>query len=77
LIAAQPLSDPFFFFHAKQVVSQHNSRNFVKSRKTDGKLEWKMFSETIPSNLVVDSRIPRELYNLTKDKTDYAWFTTT
>ncbi|KAF9684487.1 hypothetical protein SADUNF_Sadunf04G0123300 [Salix dunnii] len=72
-----PLSDSFFFFHAKQVVSQHNSRNFVKSRKTDGKLQWEMFSETIPSNLPVDSRIPRELYNLTKDKTDYAWFTTT
>ncbi|KAJ6368825.1 hypothetical protein OIU78_001240 [Salix suchowensis] len=59
------------------VVSQHNSRNFVKSRKTDGKLQWEMFSEAIPSNLPVDSRIPRELYNLTKDKTDYAWFTTT
>ncbi|KAL9354243.1 hypothetical protein Peur_052213 [Populus x canadensis] len=64
-------------YNTMTVVSQHNSRNFVKSRKTDGKLEWKMFSETIPSNLVVDSRIPRELYNLTKDKTDYAWFTTT
>ncbi|KAG6779658.1 hypothetical protein POTOM_016052 [Populus tomentosa] len=64
-------------YNTMTVVSQHNSRNFVKSRKTDGKLEWKMFSETIPSNLLVDSRIPRELYNLTKDKTDYAWFTTT
>ncbi|KAJ6402974.1 hypothetical protein OIU84_014979 [Salix udensis] len=64
-------------YNTMTVVSQHNSRNFVKSRKTDGKLQWEMFSETIPSNLPVDSRIPRELYNLTKDKTDYTWFTTT
>ncbi|KAJ6365332.1 hypothetical protein OIU76_030161 [Salix suchowensis] len=64
-------------YNTMTVVSQHNSRNFVKSRKTDGKLQWEMFSEAIPSNLPVDSRIPRELYNLTKDKTDYAWFTTT
>ncbi|KAG5247932.1 beta-galactosidase [Salix suchowensis] len=64
-------------YNTMTVVSQHNSRNFVKSRKTDGKLQWEMFSEAIPSNLPVDSRIPRELYNLTKDKTDYTWFTTT
>jgi len=72
----QPLNNSFFFFHVKQVVSQHNSRNFVKSRKTN-KLEWNMYSETIPAQLQVDSSLPKELYNLTKDKTDYVWFTTT
>jgi hypothetical protein len=48
----------------------------VKSRKTN-KLEWNMYSETIPAQLQVDSSLPKELYNLTKDKTDYVWFTTT
>ncbi|KAJ6409928.1 hypothetical protein OIU84_009424 [Salix udensis] len=63
-------------YNTMTVVSQHNSRSFVKSRKTN-KLDWNMYSETIPAQLVVDSILPKELYNLTKDKTDYTWFTTT
>ncbi|KAL3580796.1 hypothetical protein D5086_018631 [Populus alba] len=63
-------------YNTMTVVSQHNSRNFVKSRKKN-KLEWNMYSETIPAQLQVDSSLPKELYNLTKDKTDYVWFTTT
>ncbi|CAH8277759.1 unnamed protein product [Arabidopsis lyrata] len=35
-----------------------------------------MFSEDIPSILDGDSLILGELYYLTKDKTDYAWYTT-
>ncbi|CAL9217191.1 unnamed protein product, partial [Arabidopsis halleri] len=34
-----------------------------------------MFSEDIPSILDGDSLILGELYYLTKDKTDYAWYT--
>ncbi|KAJ6906382.1 beta-galactosidase 13-like [Populus alba x Populus x berolinensis] len=63
-------------YNTMTVVSQHNSRNFVKSRKKN-KLEWNMYSETIPAQLQVDSSLPKELYNLTKDKTDYVWYTTT
>lgn len=64
-------------FGNEQIVSQHNSRNFVKSEKAS-KLKWKMSPEIIPdaSRVPVNSKIPAELYNLTKDTTDYAWFTT-
>jgi hypothetical protein len=37
-----------------------------------------MSPELIPTveQLPVDSREPKELYNLLKDTTDYAWYTT-
>lgn len=60
----------------KQIVAQHSWRNFVKSEKTSKGLTFEMFSENIPSKLEGDSLIPMELYYLTKDKTDYAWYTT-
>ncbi|CAI0445321.1 unnamed protein product [Linum tenue] len=58
------------------ILAQHNSRNFVRSSVTN-KLDWKMNSEVIPVDLKVTSSTPMELYFLTKDKTDYAWYTTT
>ncbi|CAI0557703.1 unnamed protein product [Linum tenue] len=58
------------------ILAQHNSRNFIRSAVTN-KLDWKMIVEAIPTNLKVVSSTPMELYFLTKDKTDYAWYTTT
>ncbi|CAN0878842.1 Beta-galactosidase 14 [Linum grandiflorum] len=58
------------------IVAQHNSRNFLRSDVTN-QLKWEMAIETIPAALKVTSSTPMELYFLTKDKTDYAWYTTT
>lgn len=63
-------------YNTMTIVSQHNSRNFVRSNEANKKIKWEMVSETILSQLQVDSKIPRELYSLTKDVTDYAWYTT-
>ncbi|XP_030523326.1 beta-galactosidase 13-like [Rhodamnia argentea] len=65
-------------FNTQKIVAQHNSRNFVKSEKAN-KLKWEMSPEIIPdtSRVPVNSKTPLELYSLTKDTSDYAWFTTT
>ena len=61
--------------YVKQIVSQHNARNFAKSKKAK-KLKWEMAPEVILTQLKVTSNVPMELYGLTKDQTDYAWYTT-
>ena len=60
----------------KQIVAQHSWRNFVKSEKNSKGLKFDMYSENVPSKVEGDTLIPGELYYLTKDKTDYAWYTT-
>lgn len=61
----------------KQVVSQHNSRNFVPSEKAKN-LKWEMYQEKVPTfnDLALKNNVPLELYSLLKDKTDYAWYST-
>ncbi|VVB09607.1 unnamed protein product [Arabis nemorensis] len=63
-------------YNTAQIVAQHSWRNYVKSEKTSKGLKFETYSENIPSKLDGDSLIPAELYYLTKDKTDYAWYTT-
>ncbi|KAK4754793.1 hypothetical protein SAY87_008550 [Trapa incisa] len=64
-------------YNTDSIVSQHNARNFLKSEKANN-LKWEVLSEVIPDNgrIPVDSKTPRELYELNKDTTDYAWYTT-
>lgn len=65
-------------YNTQTIVSQHNARNFKKSvAAAHNNLKWEMFSETTPTvnEVPVSSIEPRELYNLTKDTTDYAWYT--
>ncbi|KAF8033180.1 hypothetical protein BT93_D1935 [Corymbia citriodora subsp. variegata] len=64
-------------YNTQRIVSQHNSRNLVKSEKAN-KLKWEMSPEIIPdtNRVPVNSKIPAELYSLTKDTSDYAWYTT-
>ncbi|GMY05449.1 beta-galactosidase 13-like [Fagus crenata] len=64
-------------YNTQTIVSQHNARNYKKS-KVASNLKWEMSSEPIPTaeHLPVDSKIPKELYSLLKDTTDYAWYTT-
>ncbi|XP_015581880.2 beta-galactosidase 13-like [Ricinus communis] len=63
-------------YNTMTIVSQHNARNFEKSKKANKKLKWEMAPEVIPTQLKVTSKVPMELYGLTKDVTDYAWYTT-
>ncbi|KAL0763774.1 hypothetical protein Bca101_079925 [Brassica carinata] len=66
----------YCLFGSDQIVSHHTSRNFMKSKKANKKFEFKVFTEPLPNKLKGDSYIPVELYGLTKDKTDYGWYTT-
>ncbi|KAJ1411692.1 Glycoside hydrolase, family 35 [Sesbania bispinosa] len=64
-------------YNTQNIVSQHNSRSFVKSGVANNH-KWEMFNEAIPSTkkLPTNQVLPAELYSLLKDKTDYAWYTT-
>ncbi|MCI27198.1 beta-galactosidase 13-like, partial [Trifolium medium] len=59
------------------IASQHNSRNFEKS-KTANNFKWEVFHEPIPTaaELAAKQKLPAELYSLLKDTTDYGWYTT-
>jgi len=64
-------------YNTQTVVSQHNSRNFLPSK--EGKInKWEMFQENIPNinDLPVKNKEPLELYDFTKDTSDYAWYST-
>ncbi|KAL1554443.1 glycosyl hydrolase family 35 protein [Salvia divinorum] len=64
-------------FNMNTVVSQHSSRNFVLA--AESKIaKWEMFKEVVPTeaDLEIKSKVPRELYHLNKDASDYAWYST-
>lgn len=64
-------------FNTQQIVSQHSSRNFVKSAVANNH-NWEVFTEGIPTTkkFPPTQKLPAELYLLLKDTTDYAWYTT-
>ncbi|KAK4345455.1 hypothetical protein RND71_035631 [Anisodus tanguticus] len=64
-------------YNTQTIVSQHNSRNFVASKKAKN-LKWEMYQEKVPTinDLSLKNRQPLELYSLTKDTSDYAWYST-
>jgi hypothetical protein len=62
-----------------QVNAQHNQRTFHFADQTVQNNVWEMFSEErIPKYKQASIRTPRpqEHHNLTKDRTDYLWYTT-
>ncbi|KAI8025515.1 Beta-galactosidase 13 [Camellia lanceoleosa] len=64
-------------FNTQTIVSQHNARNFHPSKNAQN-LKWEMSQESIPNihQLPLKSKFPLELYSLTKDTSDYAWYST-
>ncbi|KAL7125494.1 hypothetical protein ABFS83_14G120600 [Erythranthe nasuta] len=64
-------------YNTQRVVAQHSSRNFVASKKAKIH-KWEMYKENIPTfnDLGVKSKSPKELYRLTRDTSDYAWYST-
>ncbi|KAJ8570991.1 hypothetical protein K7X08_037963 [Anisodus acutangulus] len=64
-------------YNTQMIVSQHNSRNFIASEKAKN-LKWEMYQEKVPTinDLSLKNKVPLELYSLTKDTSDYAWYST-
>ncbi|KAK3028490.1 hypothetical protein RJ639_040059 [Escallonia herrerae] len=64
-------------FNSQTIVAQHNARNFHPSKKARN-LKWEMFRESIPTitELPIKTKAPMELYSLTRDTSDYAWYST-
>ncbi|CAI9275733.1 unnamed protein product [Lactuca saligna] len=64
-------------YNTELIVSQHNSRSFVLSKKAN-KFKWESYREPIPiaKDLPVMSKTPLELTSMTKDTTDYMWYST-
>ncbi|KAK3124088.1 hypothetical protein QOZ80_8AG0640270 [Eleusine coracana subsp. coracana] len=66
-------------FSTQHVNAQHNQRTFHFVDQTVQNNVWEMFNEEqIPKYKQANIRTPRPLehYNLSKDKTDYVWYTT-
>ncbi|CAL9081441.1 unnamed protein product [Musa acuminata var. zebrina] len=65
-------------FNSQQVNSQHNARTFDVAKATKENNQWQMYTERIPTSrdANVSAKGPLELLNLTKDTTDYLWYTT-
>ncbi|KAG8048213.1 hypothetical protein GUJ93_ZPchr0008g12393 [Zizania palustris] len=66
-------------FSTQHVNSQHNQRTFHFADQTVHNNVWEMFpEEKVPrySQATLRTQKPLELYNLTKDNTDYVWYTT-
>lgn len=61
-----------------QVNSQHNARTFDAGKATKENNQWQMYTEQIPTSrdANVSAKGPLELLNMTKDTTDYLWYTT-
>ncbi|KAK8626720.1 hypothetical protein V6N13_134352 [Hibiscus sabdariffa] len=62
-------------YNSHMITAQHNARNVVRSKVTD-KIEWKMYKEALPSQFTNKAPEPQEFYHLTKDTTDYVWYST-
>jgi hypothetical protein len=67
-------------FSTQHVNSQHNQRTFHFTDQTVQNNVWEMYTEgdKVPTYKLTNIRTekPLESYNLTKDKTDYIWYTT-
>ncbi|KAJ1693073.1 hypothetical protein LUZ63_009771 [Rhynchospora breviuscula] len=65
-------------FNTQRVNAQHNSRTFHTAKETQEKNAWKMYKEPILKygQTAVRRQEPQELFEMTKDKTDYVWYST-
>ncbi|XP_014757381.1 beta-galactosidase 12 isoform X2 [Brachypodium distachyon] len=65
-------------YNTKRVFVQHSERSFHTADESTKNNVWEMYSEPIPRYKVTSVRTkePLEQYNLTKDKSDYLWYTT-
>ncbi|KAI4325420.1 hypothetical protein MLD38_030823 [Melastoma candidum] len=65
-------------YNTRQVVAQHSSREYQRSKVANRNLQWEMTRENIPttSDTTLTSKSPLELMTTTKDTSDFLWYTT-
>ncbi|KAH0451883.1 hypothetical protein IEQ34_019182 [Dendrobium chrysotoxum] len=66
-------------FNTQRINAQHNSRSFTPVEEVRKKRKWKMYKDYLPryqDQGIVRNYEPLELMNMTKDTTDYLWYTT-
>ncbi|PPD87890.1 hypothetical protein GOBAR_DD15162 [Gossypium barbadense] len=63
-------------FNSQMITTHHNSRNIVRSIAANKNFNWEMYREVVPDDPGNKLNEPRELYELTKDTSDYAWYIT-
>ena len=59
-----------------QIAAQHSAREFVKSEVAHQKIKWEKTVEPLPTTSDFYTIDPKEQYDVTKDATDYLWYTT-
>ncbi|KAH9622550.1 hypothetical protein KSS87_020073 [Heliosperma pusillum] len=62
-------------YNTDHIVSQHSSREFVRSETAHKNLKWEKTTEPIPTKGFFTKQ-PREQYSAAKDTTDYLWYRT-
>ncbi|KAJ4803916.1 Beta-galactosidase [Rhynchospora pubera] len=65
-------------YNTQKVNAQHNARTFIVAKQTQQGNEWMMNQEPVPRyrETAVKAMEPLELFNMTKDRTDYLWYST-
>uniref|UniRef100_A0ACD5XZP6 Uncharacterized protein n=1 Tax=Avena sativa TaxID=4498 RepID=A0ACD5XZP6_AVESA len=65
-------------YNTKRVFVQHNERSYHTTEESTENNVWEMYSEPIPryKQTTLRTKEPLEQYNLTKDNSDYLWYTT-
>lgn len=66
-------------YNTQTVASQHNARSFAISKKANKNLKWEKYHDKIPAahDCPIKSKNPLELFETTRDTSDYLWYTTT
>ncbi|KAJ8424862.1 hypothetical protein Cgig2_003149 [Carnegiea gigantea] len=63
-------------FNTEYIAAQHSAREFVKSETAHQKIKWEKTLEPLPTTSDFYTVDPKEQYDVTQDKTDYLWYTT-
>ncbi|KAL5752456.1 hypothetical protein ACOSQ2_022963 [Xanthoceras sorbifolium] len=65
-------------YNTQTMSAQHSSRNYHKSEIANRDLQWEIFRDNVPTRdeSPIKEISPRELWSVTKDTSDYLWYTT-
>ncbi|XP_077246254.1 beta-galactosidase 11-like [Tasmannia lanceolata] len=65
-------------FNTQRINTQHNARNYMHRDESNRNMHWTMFQEKIPKlkRSHIKNSEPLEHLNVTKDESDYLWYTT-
>ncbi|XP_077231019.1 beta-galactosidase 11-like [Tasmannia lanceolata] len=65
-------------YNTQRINTQHNARNYVLRDESNRNMHWTMFQEKIPKlkQSPIKTEGPMDHLNMTKDTSDYLWYTT-